>query len=420
MIWGNFLIQPANTGQVKDPQMSVNDYIDEMTLKTHIFYPDKTLIEFIHVHAEEILDIALTEGKSDRGSKAFLLLTLRPAEIMENRLFFIRASDFLRENPKCSCIISRISELLLRILKIKSEYVEEALGFLYRLIPFIDNTGVYDLFYQITMPDFPNVKVQELLCEINFADFLLTQIRNDSISYEKIGFLLDIFRHCIKSPSLNTNIDSETAIELFEKLSESENVLMLGYLWQTISTLCTKSTVYKMNNLRKIALRLVSEPYMRLHPYHIGAFDFLGKYLYYKPMEFVHDIGIIDQLIVRLFNQFPDSVNLIGSLSRLFRSGINTDLAPRMMDDLFTFFIVLAQDKQRTAAAAHAALIVNDVVEKRFTSKMIFQFLKQSLEYQKCRERFLPAYNTLIYANYGGSEEKLPNNKTKVFAIYGL
>ena len=169
------------------------------------------------------------------------------------------------------------------------------------------------------------------------------------------------------------------------------------------------------------AIEITSEPYDKIQRYRIFAIEFIATMLRLKSDGLYDFINMqVQQIVLRLIVQFPNASNLMGSVFRLIRNGLEWDLiSDTLIEHFVPVMIVTASNKVRTAAAAHSMDLLDKIYSK-YKYKEIKDKIQEKIEpYAEFCNTQLCYYRTVMTSSYGGEfHSYYPKRSPSSFLIY--
>lgn len=342
-------------------------------------------------------------------------------------------------------LLSRISSILVFIVSNIPNEVNNCTGFIYQLLPFVDEPGVFDLFIQICSSDKSFELIQNSLVESKFADHVINEIKKyqnyltnsiektqkdtqenniqnnnqdendkatDSINPKftiedkcelYISLLLRIIRLCNTNEILRKSFNSYKITETLYSLINSSTVI-LNELWDAIASISSSINEGNMIVFLPHAAEIVEEPYNKVFRYQSFSLEFIAKMMKLKSKG-LSDLLLkqVQQVILRLIVQFPDSTNMMGSIFRLIKYGIIwDDCSNQFIENFVPLMIIEASNKNRNAVQANSKRLL-----WKFNSKPKYKFIRSKLiekidNYSEFCTSILDEYNQIMEFPYGG------------------
>jgi hypothetical protein len=386
---------------------SVVDFLRNQIDFSQLRLPIKSFHSYLAAHCQDLLDYALSEADFDLGSKAFVLLSMASRTVVkalvEADLFFVKATEVLASQNVSSVIVNRLSTLLNTIIVKQRSGYTESIGFLIQLLRFVEEPCVFAMFTSICSASPKLTALQSVVASSNFASLILAEFGGDS-STEKLANLCAIVRVCLKNPTLESEFSTDACRNTLFGLLDRDDLILRNQLWQALSSLCNQTTFAKMEGLRQPAVATLQTCFSGMHMYHVCAFDFIGKYLYFAPDGFsdTEELAIFN-IMLRAMIEFPDATNLITSMFRFLRTALKSDLfQDDILGALVPILIVFSEANERTAIGASSREFLADIEVYRTKNKEIHRALLANLEYREYLSGYLKKYIEDLKVPYGG------------------
>jgi hypothetical protein len=358
-----------------------------------------------------LLSVALSQEPSPLRDRAFVLLSncsrAVVAALIQNDLFFLRATEILASEKHESFAISRLASLFDAIvMKVRGSFVE-CVGFLFQMMNFIDESSVFSLFSSVCSVSPKLAELQRILATSGFANLLLNEF-GSSDNDSRVMNLCAVIKVCLQNPVLRTSFTTEKVINKLSSLLETKNVLLLNQIWQAISVLCAEVTVSKMKSLQDRAFEILKIDFKDLHMYHVCAMDLLANVLKYSPNMFeADDAKQMMRIALRLLVEFPNATNLMGSVFKFLRSAIRSSgLLMTVVRTIVPVLVILSESGERTSAAAYSLQFLGDIETSRENNNVVNNYLSEDKQFSVFVKDRLKKYLRELGCNWGGPVNK--------------
>lgn len=404
-------------------------------------------------------------------------------------------------------LLSRISSILAFIVSNILNEVNNCIGFIYQLLPFKNEPGVFDLFEQICSSDLSFELMQKALVESHFSDHIIYEIKkrqqlliksnqknnkstqkndtqkdeakeipfqllndlespkseiqendlneitlheltkkkdtdnesdsqnilidnsqfitseslyyicddNDPNHELHISLLLRIVYLCNSNRVLKESFGLYQIIETFYSLTNS-SVLILNELWNAIDSLVDQKNESKMIVFLPKAIENIKEPYDIVCRYQVFSLNFISKMMKLKSNGLSNDlIKQVQQVILRLIVQFPNSTNLTLSIFKLIKYGIVwNDFSDQFIENFVPLMIIEASNENKTATQAKSKNLL-----WKLNTKPKYKSLRSKLNskidnFKEFCHSVLDEYNQIMTLSYGGEVKDL--NRQSLFS----
>ena len=361
---------------------------------------------------EDLLDLCLSEEDSDIGNRAFMVFTRTNQKLIQAFLkddtFYSHASAVIfRDSPSIRSI-SRVATLLTNMITAFPEKSEECCGFIFKLIEFCDEPGVYDLIHKICEPSSTLYKIQEGLVEARFSDVIIQELKDENTVPHKILALLRAVREASENEIMRSSVQTIEMIKVIENLMHHEELNLKNELWGTlVAVMCQKNRDSAKAFIRAAADNVI-EFYERVMRYHVSSFEFLEKMINLRSQDVKEVLGSqMDQAVVRLIVQFADSSNLMGAVFRFIKAGIRwRELTRRTLTVYVPLMAHEAVAKARTAASAQCMVLLDELERHSRREKELAEALATMDVFAEFCGGGLRWYRKVMSSSYGGSVEK--------------
>lgn len=320
--------------------------------------------------------------------------------LLDGDLIYTKATDALAHDPPPH-LISRVANILLCILNTTYEPNSICVNLFLQLLPFLDNSGVLDLYISVTQSSSPMIKFHKMLLNSLFADLFLLEV-DGNCSPEKYASLCRIVRHASKNPIIGPSFRRDVFVDRLAVLSLSDNLFLRHNVWQALSTMTQDDTAPYLRSVVPLALNIITEPFQEIHSYIVCALDFLTKLLNIENKnEAEYHNRQIQGTFTRLMVDFPDSTNLQCSLFRLIRSALKWEtFAKYLFPQICPVLLEIASYETHSAAKMNCLCLINDIVEGGKSFQLTV--LNNNPEFSDFKKNILKPYFKLLNSSYGG------------------
>ncbi|OHT03052.1 hypothetical protein TRFO_29606 [Tritrichomonas foetus] len=429
---------------------------DEATFdNTDKSYVKQNIIDFSkHLSAQElnlfilnyginIFELATKQPNCAESTCAFQMLDQCNSACIHSLAKNIKCYEWITNilsNDNPPYIVSRCASIVQKIIQNETEFQQQIFDIFIKFLPFIENTGVFDLLSYVILPFNETTLFCKCLSNCNFINSLLREIQNEEnhkikdsfqeknendnmvlfVENEKLSLFLLLLRHCAKNEILKRELENEKTIQILSYISDHFTGLYVqNHLWQTVSAICSINTSSYLFPLFEKGIKIVSEPYLVLHIYHTCIIDFIGKFITTSPNIFDKRFIQVLNVMSRLITQFPDCSNLQASISRFICASLECEvLQDRIINYILPLVIMTAQNGAKCAATANCAYVLHQISVLKFTHRKINVFCKKSDFYLECCQSFLNKYEDLLRKPYGGELKDEEKTKKSFFASF--
>lgn len=364
-------------------------------------------------HIEQILDLILAPNLTEQGYKAFLLFTkpnpLVISALTENDILFCVGTQVIMNHQNNPSVLSRLATLFLCLFTECPNACHESTGFLYNLLEYVDNTGVYDLFKEIFKKDSELTEIQKNLVETKLTTYIV-RILKEHQSMETVKCMLRLISHGANNRIMWPSFCSEEVCEalvLKHGIKEIENEY-----WEAVNAvICTKN-IQNLRPVIKPAIDLITTNYMHPNASLTYAFDFLSKMIIRSIEDFTEtSVNQLLSAIISLLAVVPDASNLLGAAFRVIGSLVKVKQFCEMtLDIIIPVIAAEAPSRVRCAATANCANFLLGIQDTAMKDPELQKMLSKHEDYLEICERFIPWYFKMINNNYGGSVSTFDRN----------
>ena len=387
--------------------LTLRDFLSRKVSAADAHTADAQYDKLISDSREELLSLALSDKGLDVNDKAFFLLC-KPSKtiariLTHDNLFGLYASAIMTD-PRCTpVIVGRIASILKYILLTRGHETERMVALLSRLLTFVNNTSVVDMFCDILSPAKP--KITDALENSSFPSLLLRAIATCEDDF-KLAELLLVLQNALKCVGLSDCFANRKTVQLLMNLTTKDDVFVKGRLWAAMFELCSDDTAKLMQEPVNYAISAIAAPYSTLHMFHTYMVDFLARAILYCPKLFKSHLDILSQVLCRLILQFPNATNLQAAIFRVITSCYPTPKYIQVvLGALIPVIVYLARSEQRTAAAAFSTYLITEIGLKRRKDSNIRAVVAKSADYYHCYSSFIEPFLDLVTAPYGGNSD---------------
>jgi hypothetical protein len=364
-------------------------------------------------HIEDVLKLVLEEELTENGKKCFLFFT-KPNPIFTeslkvNDILFTVGTQII-SNPNTSpSVLSRLSTIFLCMYEACPDQCEEGSGFLFPLLSFIDNTGVFDLFKSICCKDSDLTALQKSLVESKLSTYIVNLLDSTHNSIIFGNLLLLISYGANNKIMWQSFCSEEVCLKLVDLILKDDSAI--NEKWLAVDSVTCNATFTRMIPIIEKGINLISTSYLNPKPALTFAVDFIQKMLRRSEKSFTPEaIDKIISSLISIMATLPDSSNLIGAVFRLF--GVlckSIQYREHAIEMILPILTSEAPSRVRSAATAHCSMFLLKLQESAKADKSLQSILLNYEEYKELYERFIPWYSKVISQDYGGSIVVLDN-----------
>lgn len=384
---------------------------------------NKDLFQYFANHISDFINLALNDTETICGKKAFIILSNGPPIItnalIQDFTFFLKVTEFLQSPVEVStCTINRIATIFQNLIFNNEQCSIDSIGFLTQLLPYAGEDAVFELFHSIFTCKNQLKQMRFILSTINIDTFILNEIEKSSIdmlkdssflSFSKIFNLLKLISDALKNKQLKKSFQNSDVLKMLANLAkEVKAPLLLNNIWDSLAQIADGDLVSKMKDVFNEAMKIISHPFDTLHSYHIFIFDFLTIVVDTSATMFSSSQKRqICQIIQNLTLKFPNSTNLITSMTNFIRKSFHTrEFAQRILDNYVSFFVDIGKSATRTASSANALVFLSELDDMKSSSYMVSKSLSSNRKYMNFYQSFFKNYLEELKKPYGGNVQR--------------
>ena len=280
----------------------------------------------------------------------------------------------------------------------------ESTVFLFNLLRFIENTGVFDLFKSICCKDSELKAIQQYLVESKLHIYIVQMLDSTEKVDQTLRNLLSLIAYGANNKNMwHSFCCDEICQSLVKKLKSLDQIPNEG--WQAIDSVTCNKTTHILKPLIDDAITLLSTSYLSPKPALTFAIEFLQKMIRRCENDFTKPIVTqIISSIISLIASVPDCSNLMGSVFRLIGSLVRSKIhREQALNSFLPIITAEAPSRVRSAATAQCASFILNLQDAALVDPDLNAFLQKREEYIEICERFIPWYHKKLTSNYGGS-----------------
>ncbi|OHT02514.1 hypothetical protein TRFO_30348 [Tritrichomonas foetus] len=372
---------------------------------------------------QEIINQCFSLDAED-GSKTFLLFNKAPTALLNalliDDIFYTEVSKVFMQPQPPIIIVSRIASILLQIITSIPEQANDCVGFLYQLLPYLSEPGVFDALYSICIPTSQLAAAQNALIESNFPQYIINELNstNDELL---ISAILRIIKYSCENKVLSESFRTNSIIHSLYTLTKSDYEKVANELWWAITNMVNSDTIHKMIIFIPKAFEIIREPYHEMHRFRIFAIEFIAEMLKYKSDGLSDFLNMqVQEVVLRLIVQFPDCSNLMGSVFRLIKHGLIWDFfADSLIEHFVPVMIFEASSQHRSAASARSMKLLKQISTRPKYKETHEKILAKIESYQDFCNNKLLRYKMIMKESYGGEMTKYqPSRSPSSFLLF--
>ncbi|EAY17463.1 hypothetical protein TVAG_494050 [Trichomonas vaginalis G3] len=381
------------------------------------------LMNFLLSHADEMLAMVFSQDKSIEASRAYSILVLGdPAissEILKDDKFRNHALEALVQPDVPGYVLGRLSSLTLTLLQTLPADTIEHCGFIYHLLKHCANPSVYNFFISLTNGEETRFeKAQEWLVDFGFSEYIIRELQSVDFKYQptntnpyldpvydKLSCLYQLVKRCSENKIMEKGFKTNSVVQaLLEEIPNAPDYVKNAH-WAAITAVTCQPVAVECLKLIPTALKLITEPFVRIRSFRVSALTFLTQMMEIAPMayELLLQSSVLQSLCTVLI-QFPNCTILHGEFRKFVETGLkNEQFAEKMVGVYTPLFIDQATGRINRVLSPTLFAIVELFNNKAATRPAIKAVLNEIPEYRDFYRNELLPYNQLCNSTYGGS-----------------
>ena len=361
---------------------------------------------------KDLLDLCLSEEETEMTNRAFMVFLRTNQKLIQAFLkddtFYSHASAIIFSESPSRSAISRVATLLTNMITTFPEKSEECCGFIFKLVEFCDEPGVFDLLHQICEPNSTMYQAQAGLVEANFAGVLIQELRAEKSDAQKTVAVLHAISEACENPIMRPSVQTVEMMNVIEELMQRGDSEVRNELWGTLVAVVCKENMEVAVQFIQTAMDNVVDFYERVMRVHVFSIEFLTKMISLRsPASKTVFNPQMEQSMVRLIVQFPDCSNLMGAVFRFIKAGIRwREFTVPTLEVFVPVMTAEAGSRVRSAAAAQCMALLDELDAHRRNEKELEDALAGIEVFDEFCGQRLKSYRKVMAANYGGDVER--------------
>lgn len=285
-----------------------------------------SLLSFFSKHIDAMLEIIFEETPSNAGSRAYRILQHKDPilidQITSSRRLQRYATKILHHIPIQPLCMARLCGLMLVAMQSDVNSIDRTCGFVFQLLPFIDEIAVFDMF-EMLLGNAPQFKAaQEWLVSVNFSTVVLQEMRTVEPSDTKMQGFYRLLRRGKKSDTIFRHIANKHVISALVAKSE----YWKDDRWESMASLYCEETKDPLRSQLMTAISVIQEDLPRVTRYQIAALTLLFMMVRddcdIRPF---FDVKLIAEICIKKMTKFSDNTFMQLAAERLVTQMLATD-----------------------------------------------------------------------------------------------
>ena len=390
---------------------------------------------YLSHHISDLLEIVFNEDDGQRASMVMGILSSSIHDIYLHLLrksnFSQRVTEFLSDQNTSQIIISRIAGIILTALVVEPSEATKQFIFIYQLLPRIDNTCVYNLFYTLLSSDERYLVAKIWLHMFGFADNLLNELEKIDYNYESheevvyydkvfivVSGLYTFISKATQADNLTDDFKTTRAVVVLKKtFSKRPPIFVLNARWLAIKSIICQKNANEMMDLLTEGINLLSEDSQRHFEYHVCIISFLASLIQFAPQSINILIDKkIPNLIINLILKFQTSTILHSEFRNFVDSCLKVEQISSTIISLYTPILIEEASKQENKIFIPTLFSILENFEECSKKKQnIQQQLSTIPNFHDFYESQVTEYVQKSNQKYGG---RIQPNVSDLFSAY--
>ena len=361
---------------------------------------------------KDLLDLCLSEEETEMTNRAFMVFLRTNQKLIQAFLkddtFYSHASAIIFSESPSRSAISRVATLLTNMITTFPEKSEECCGFIFKLVEFCDEPGVFDLIHKICESNSTMYEAQAGLVEANFAGVLIQELKMENSEAQKTVAVLRAISEACENPIMRASVQTVDMMKVMEELMERGDSEIKNELWGTLVAVVCKENMEEAVQFIQMAMDNVVDFYEQVMRLHVFSIEFLTKMISLRsPASKAVFNPQMEQSMVRLIVQFPDCSNLMGAVFRFIKAGIRwREFTVPTLEVFVPVMTAEAGSRVRNAAAAQCMVLLDELDAHRGKEKELEAALAGIDVFDEFCGQRLKSYRKVMTSNYGGDVER--------------
>ncbi|KAH0786607.1 hypothetical protein GPJ56_009509 [Histomonas meleagridis] len=414
-------LTPELQEMVSDTSTDIHDVLSLGYISKSARIGFSSVIDYLVAHSHDILNYAFKDEKSVVSTNAYAILSLGNPQILKPILddssFQNTALEILSKESVPQFTIGRLSSLTLTLLTNLPEQATESCGFIYHLLKYCENPGVFNFFETICSADPKYELTQKWLNEMGFSEYLLRELDKIDFSYEsqeankykdsiyiRCLCFYKLIGKCCDNPIMVESFQSEHVVDSLSQAFPNEPSFIRSARWDSISAITSQKTaVFLLKKLFQTAVDILMEQFDRLLAYRVSALTFITKMLTIAPLSFELLLqSSMPQLLIHIVVQFPYSTFLHSAFLKFVEVGLtHLQFAIKIVGCYTPVIIDIAEDRKNRILSPCCIKMLEMFLEKAKTNKEISQVLNETPGIAKFVRGTMKEYQKLVDTPYG-------------------
>lgn len=342
--------------------------------------------------------------------------------LSDSKLNF-KATEILSNKTVSDTVIARLSTLTLSAMTTCPEEAPAECGFIYRLLPYVSNHSVFNM-YMSLLGECDKLEVaQRWLVNFGFVEYILRELDTtdyghamdttqdlyyDPVFYQTNCLYLMICR-CAQHPIFGPETKTKKTITSMEKRFAAAPPYVWNSYWKALCALCDQTTAEDMTSFRELALAAVQEENAKLYEYQVCAILFLEKLIRLVPRvagELLQ--SSVSVWLIQLLLKFPNSSILHSAFRSFVTTGMeNKDFATNFLTFYAPMIVSEAMSCENRVLKPTLIFLVRKIRDLEQRHPEYTKIMLNVPQYREFCANGLVAYEKLSNEGYGGRLSKV-------------
>ena len=381
--------------------LALSDFLRTKANFRSILEPD--LAAFLNVHMNELLALLNSDGEDSR--LAFVMLSNLPtllAKQMENDdSIYIALSEMLGTETASPLGVSRIATVLENLAARCPNDTARMIGYLPVLLNYIQETSVLEFFARVTS-DRPKFAAFHTCLACIDVGGIVDSALHSSPSSDRAVNLMRLISLCCRTRVTRACFANSRVIATLAEFCAVEDLRVQGRCWEAVAALCCAETAPLLAVLCARAVDVAKES----RDAGVGlcaVWDFITKMVSIEDAfaEHVMETGVCE-VALRHMIVHGGCANLMGSVFRFVRTGMNGCLMSHMIQHVMPFIVESARTKRVDAVCANSRKVLADIFAKHLENGPMLNWINREIGLVKLKHELIDPYVFALASPYGG------------------
>jgi hypothetical protein len=339
--------------------------------------------------------------------------------LLKDDILFSKISEVLFDPAPDIRLVSRAATLLRQLISHFPEQTVDCCGFLVKIVEFAYEPCVFDLIEKVCDPKAGLTAMLTGLLEAHWGDTLLLALEAAG-SEEVVAALIRTIRIAAENPVLAPGFRTRKMLAALVGFLENPSKEVQIELWPAACSVVSETEMEETEIFMRHAIGKFTARIGTVDRAHVFALDFLVVVVEKKVASVAALISReVQEVMLALTAEFPDSSNLMGSVFRFIRACLFWDVTmPAAVERFVPAMAAEASDSIRSAALAHCFELLDELT--RCTQRMpeLDRELKKVDIFAEFCRTYLPKFRRVSRSEYGGMIQTVPVNRFSALSVF--